>query len=177
MQEYGGAASARLVNLAAEGDEQAFARLVFCCRGTLFAAARAILRSDQDAQDCVQEAVFRGWQKLSTLREPQYFKTWLTRIVISTAINQSKKRRPTLPLPEALPGKRVHTDERLDIRRAIEALDEKTRVVTVLYYFEDMPVEEIAKAVGTLPGTVKSRLFRARERLRDVLEGYDHDAE
>ena len=68
----------------------------------------------------------------------------------------------------------VAIDERLDIRRAIDKLDARTRACVVLYYFEDMTVEQIARAVGIRQGTVKSRLFRAREKLRGILEGYDH---
>lgn len=170
------AAQARnLVAMALEGDDAAFADLIKGCGGTLYAAAYAILRNDFDAQDCVQEAVLKGWDKLDTLKKREYFTTWMTRITITTAINMSRKARPGLPLYDEVPAKSGYTEEILDIRRAIESLDEKTRVCTVLYYFEDMPVEEIARAVGIRKGTVKSRLFRAREKLRDILEGYDDE--
>lgn len=165
----------RLAARAALGDEQAFAELVRASSRTLYAAARAILRNDQDAQDCVQEAILAGWSKLFTLRDKCYFTTWLTRITINTAINMTRRRRPGVPLHIDLPAKDERDWERLDVRRAIESLDQKTRICTVLFYFEDMPVSEIAKAVGIREGTVRTRLFRAREKLRSVLEGYDHD--
>lgn len=165
----------RLVEQAQTGDEQAFSELVRACQGTLYAAAFALLANEQDALDAVQEAVLRGWDKLPTLRERAFFTTWMTRITIRTAINISRKRRPTLPLLTELPAGGGRIDERMDIRRAIESLDEKTRLCTVLYYFEDMSVEQVAQAVGARQGTVKSRLHRARERLRRVLEGYQYD--
>jgi RNA polymerase sigma-70 factor (ECF subfamily) len=164
-----------LAERAASGDEQAFAELVRACSRTLYQAARAILRSDQDAQDCVQEAILTGWKSLPKLRERRYFTTWLTRITINTAINMTRKRRPNTPLLIDLPARGDRSEERLDIRRAIESLDEKTRLCTVLFYFEDMPIAEIARAVGIRECTVRTRLFRARERLRSVLEGYDHE--
>jgi RNA polymerase sigma-70 factor (ECF subfamily) len=164
----------RLTDMAAEGDEQAFAELVRASSRTLYSAARAILRSDQDAQDCVQEAILKGWEKLPALRDRRYFTTWLTRITINTAINMTRKRRSSAPLVIDLPAKDEGHEQRLDIRRAVESLDMKTRVCTVLFYFEDMTTAEIAQAIGMREGTVRSRLFRARAKLRNVLEGYDH---
>lgn len=165
----------RLVERAATGDEQAFAQLVRGCQGTLYAAAMAITKNEQDAQDAVQEAILSGWRKLDTLRERAYFNTWMTRITIRTAINIARRKKPSVPLLTELPAKGVRTDERMDIRRAIEGLDEKTRLATVLFYFEDMSVEQISEAVGARQGTVKSRLHRARAKLREVLEGYGYD--
>lgn len=144
------------------------------CSRTLYAAAHAILRSDQDAQDCVQEAILTGWKNLSKLRDGSYFTTWLTRITINTAINMTRKRRPGAVLLVELPARGENSEERLDIRRAIESLDQKTCLCTVLFYFEDMSTAQIARATGMREGTVRTRLFRAREKLRGVLEGYDH---
>lgn len=166
-----------LVELAAAGDERAFAELVRASERTLYAAARAILKSDQDAQDCVQEAILKGWRKLGTLRDESLFRTWLTRITVTTAINMTRKRGRGAPLLADVPAKGERRNERLDVRRAIEALDRKSRVCTVLYYFEDMSVDEIARVLGVRAGTVKSRLFRARGKLRGALEGYEHDDE
>jgi RNA polymerase sigma-70 factor (ECF subfamily) len=122
----------------------------------------------------VQEAILKGWKNLPTLKDRNFFRTWLTRITINTAINMARKRKPSVPLLAELPARDFGCEERLDIRRAIESLDEKTRVCTVLFYFEDMPTAEIARATGMREGTVRSRLFRAREKLRNVLEGYGH---
>jgi RNA polymerase sigma-70 factor (ECF subfamily) len=167
----------RLVELAAAGDEQAFAELVRASDRTLYAAARAILGSDQDAQDCVQEAILKGWQKLDTLRDLSLFRTWLTRIAITTAINMARKKKRGAPLLVDVPAKGERISERMDVRRAVEALDRKARVCAVLYYFEDMSVDEISRALGVRTGTVKSRLFRARGKLRSALEGYENDDE
>lgn len=164
----------RLAERAAAGDEQAFAELVRAASHTLYAAARAILRNDQDAEDCVQEAILAGWKKLPGLRDGAYFTTWMTRITINTAINMARKRRSGAPLLAELPARGGRSDERLDIRRAIESLDQKTRICTVLFYFEDMPTAQIARAAGLREATVRTRLFRARAKLRSILEGYDH---
>ena len=145
------------------------------CSSKLYAAALAITRSDADAQDAVQEAICRGWAKLDTLRKPEYFTTWLTRIAINSAINIVRKGKRSAPLLTDIPSSPSGTDERMDVRRAIESLDEQSRICAVLYYFEDMSIAEVARATGTLEGTVKSRLHRARAKLREVLEGYGDD--
>lgn len=147
---------------------------VLAIKGTLYAAAMAITQNAQDAEDAVSEAVLRGFLKLDSLKKPEYFATWLTRIVINTAITSRRKRRASAPLLIDVPAAGQRTDEKLDIQRAIAALDEKTRVVCVLYYFERMTIPQIAKAVGAREGTIKSRLFRAREKLREVLVGYEY---
>jgi len=165
----------RLAQKAASGDEQAFAELVRASSRTLYQAARAILRSDQDAEDCVQEAILKGWKNLPRLKDGNYFTTWLTRIAINTAINMARKRRRAAPLLLETSAGDGRNEERLDIRRALESLDQKTRLCTVLFYFEDMPTAQIARATGMREGTVRTRLFRAREKLRSVLEGYGHD--
>ena len=162
------------VTHALDGDQEAFSRLVVGCQGTLYAAAMAILRHEQDALDAVQDAILIGWRKLNTLRERRYFDTWMTRIVIRAAIDMRKKRRPAAALSEvAAPDS--PREEILDIRRAMEALDERTRLCAALYYYEGMSTDGVARATGLRPGTVKSTLFRARNKLRTALEVWDDE--
>ncbi len=162
------------VGRAVAGDQQAFADLVQGCQRTLYTAAMAILRNEQDALDAVQDAILLAWRKLDTLRERQYFATWLTRIVIRTAINHRRRRRPTAALYE-VPAPESPREEIIDIRRAMDALDEKTRLCAVLYYYEGMSVDGVARAMGMRAGTVKSSLYRARQKLRIALEVWEHE--
>lgn len=164
-----------LVARATDGDELAFAALVRKSEGTMFTAAMAILRNEQDALDAMQDAALKAWKKLPTLNEHAYFQTWITRITIHSAIDISRRRKPEVPFLIDVPAPRERTSERLDIERAIDSLDDKTRLCAVLYYLEDMPVEQVAKAVGARVGTVKSRLHRARAKLKQTLEAYEYD--
>ena len=164
-----------VVTRASEGDELAFAVLVRKCQGTMYSAAMAILRNEQDALDAMQDATLKAWRKLPSLKERAYFQTWITRITIRCATDIARRRKPESPILTDAPAPREHASERVDIERAIAALDEKTRLCVVLYYLEDMPVEHVARAVGARVGTVKSRLHRARAKLRQVLEGYAYD--
>lgn len=163
----------RLVTQAVDGDERAFAELVRDCRSCMYAAAIAITRNEQDALDAVQDALLRGWHKLPGLRQRQYFRTWMTRIAIRCALNITKRRKDTGLLLEEIPAPGSDLARRMDVRKALDGLDEKTRVCALLYYLEDMPIADIAEAVGIRAGTVKSRLFRAREQLREVMKDYD----
>ncbi len=163
------------VTQALAGDQQAFAQLVHDCERTLYAAAMAILHNEQDALDAVQDAILNGWRKLDTLKQRAYFTTWMTRIVVRTAINHARKRQPTAPLYE-LPAPDAAREEIIDVRRAMDGLDEKTRLCATLYYYEGFSIDQIARVVGIRSGTVKSRLFRARQQLRVALEGPEHDA-
>ena len=108
----------RLAGMAAAGDERAFGELVRASSRTLYAAARAILQSDQDAQDCVQEAVWLAWRKLPTLRDRARFTTWITRITINAAINMTRRRKPSAPLRVDLPAPGERSDEQCTNRRA-----------------------------------------------------------
>ena len=166
---------APLVARASEGDAYAFATLVRKCQGTMYSAAMSILRNEQDALDAMQDAALKAWKKLPSLKERAYFQTWITRITIRCAMDIARKRKPEALILADVPAPREHASERVDIERAMDALDEKTRLCVVLYYLEDMPVEHVARAVGARVGTVKSRLHRARAKLRQVLEGYAYD--
>lgn len=160
------------IDRAIAGDEQAFADLVHTCENTLYSATMAILRNEQDAMDATQDAILTAWRKLHTLREHAYFNTWITRIAIRTAINHKRRRKPTTALYE-VPSVSSDRDEILDVRLAMNGLDEQTRLCAVLYYYEDFTIDQVAQAVGIRGGTVKSRLHKARQQLRKALEVHD----
>lgn len=164
-----------LVNQAASGDERAFTELVVSCQSTLYAAALAVTRNHQDAMDAMQDGSFRAWKYLGGLRNQEYFKTWITRIVIRSASGINRKKRGHVSFSESSAVRTEVNDLQMDVRAAVEQLDDKIRLCTVLHYFEDMPVVEVARVLRIREGTVKSRLHRARAQLKEILEGYSDD--
>ena len=138
--------------------------------------ARLILDDRAEAEDAVHDAVVTAWTKWSSLRDPSRFDAWFYRIVVNTCRNRLKKasRRHERPIesaqapiaPDALGS--VHERERMS--RAFEALEPDHRIVLTLRYYRDLPVDEIARLTGVRPGTVKSRLHRAQERMREILD-------
>ncbi len=160
-----------LVLEARGGDQEAFTTLVVDCERTLYRMARTVLGNDQDCADAVQEALSRAWLKLGSLRDPAFFRTWLIRILLNECykLRKSRKRPATQPGDTGFAGAgRLH-DDLMDLRAALAALPEDQRVVVALHHVEELPVAEIARLLRVPPGTVKSRLARARARLADSM--------
>lgn len=161
-------------------DKQFFISEVKSAERSLYRIARSYLPSDTDAADAVQEALTRAWAKRDTLHEPAYFRTWLTRIVINvckSAMRVHKRVQPMAEVPEPPANTFVQTEYSL-LREALQVLDVKYRVPLVLFYLDGYSLNEIAKLLVLPQGTVKNRLFRAREKLRNQLqeEVFDDEA-
>ena len=147
-----------------------FVRLVREHSRSMFRAARALLDSDAAAEDAMGEAVLLAWQSYPRLRNPAAAKSWLLRICVNCACGQRRKtgREVALEgLEERVAPER--DEERSYLWDAVRALPEDQRLAVLLYYYEDMPVAEIARTLGIAQGTVKSRLSRGRDRLRQML--------
>ena len=130
----------------------------------MFRAARSILDSDADAEDAVGEAVLRAWQSWDRLRARGAVRAWLLKIAVNCAYEQRRRDSRVIYTDEleplaggaeaALPG---------GLWDAVLHLPEEQRAAVTLYYYEDLPVAEIARVLGVAQGTVKSRLGRARQ--------------
>ncbi|MDO4355032.1 MAG: RNA polymerase sigma factor [Clostridia bacterium] len=152
-------------------DEQEFIRRTQACSQKLYWISRAILPNWADCDDAIQEAMLRAWRKRNTLREEAYFETWLVRIVINeckSALHRGR-RNATTELTEAVPAPEEPAPDPV-LRDALYRLDEKLRLPLVLHYLEGYKVEEIARLTGTPVGTVKHRLRRAKDQLKEELE-------
>lgn len=152
--------------------ERGFSEAVTGCERLLFSVSFTVLNDRELCADAVQNAVLKAWKRIGTLRDPAKFKSWLVRIVLNECMNLKKKPSP-LPLTEDIPAETRDRDASIDVRRAVTKLDEKYRIPVALYYFEEMPVGDIAAAMGIPKGTVLSRLSRARDILRKELMDYD----
>ena len=154
-------------------DKTAFTAAVLDAEPTLYRVARSMLGSEHDCADAAQQAILRAWEQLGTLKKPQYFKTWLVRILINecNAILRLRQRlAPYEPAAaEAVPAPAA--EDHSDLYAALMALEEKYRLPVVLYYWEGFKTREIARMLGVSEGTVKTRLRTAREKLRETLEG------
>ena len=154
-------------------DKQEFSRRVLAVEGRLYRISYGMLHNAQDQMDAVQEAVLKAWQNLGRLRREEFFETWLTRILINECHNiQGARRRiasvDELPEPAAPPE-----DGNRALRDALLALDEALRLPLLLCYMEGYRVREIAKILRIPEGTVKSRIARAKRKLRALLEEKD----
>jgi RNA polymerase sigma-70 factor, ECF subfamily len=171
-------------------DSAAFAVLMRRYNRRLYRTARAILKDDSAAEDAVQEGYMAAWHHIGEFRGDAQIGTWLTRIVVNQALQALRRRRreQVVVLFEEPPDERSSDDDlahsllpgtpektmlRAEMRRLIErkidALPEGYRTVFMLREVEDMTVDETATALGIPAATVRSRLFRAKARLRESL--------
>lgn len=162
-------ATEKLVRRAQKGDKDAFVELIERHKLTMSRAALAILHNDEDAADAISETVLTAFSKLCTLREPKYFKTWLTRVLICNCYDILRVRRKNLPmaeLPEESLEEGRERDNVIDIRASLSALAENDKLVLTLFYLDDLRIKDIAGILSVSENTVKSRLSRARNHFR-----------
>ena len=154
-----------------ERDRAWFCEEVQRCKTSLYRLALSITENPEDAAEAAAEGVCRAYENFHQLRSREKFQPWLLKIVRNEAYALCRRRGRTVPLedlPEepAVPGPQADDS----LRRAVERLPREQREAVVLFYYEDLPTEEIARVVGASPGAVRTRLSRARENLRTMLE-------
>lgn len=162
-----------IVKKAQAGGQEALQALVDQYHIPALRAAQIILGDPQDAEDIVQEVWIQVLRSLGSLRDPGRFNAWLYRIVRNTALRKRQQRATKLSdimLQEDLVCEETESHTRADTLQwlpiALHALSGKDYFVTSLHYFNGLSVEEIAQLLGVPLGTVKSRLFHARQILK-----------
>lgn len=139
------------------------------------------LHDAQLAEDAVQETFIKAVRSLERFRGEASMKTWLTRIAMRTCCDMRRgswfRRMDRRITPEMLPEPQTETSaDEAELTAAVMNLPKREREVILLYYYQDMNVNEVADALGVTQPTVSYRLRRARERLRRELEGgKDHE--
>ena len=144
--------------------EAAFDRLL----GLAYRHARRLVGDPQAAEDLAAEALTRTYVRWPRIRSYEYLDAWVLRVVTNLAIDALARRRVTTPAADALSPEDAAV-LRLTLAQALRALPARQRDAVVLRYVADMTEDDVAAALGVAPGTVKSHLHRAVERLRVVL--------
>lgn len=137
----------------------------------LLTVSHGVLHSWDEASDAVQTALLKAWRHRRSVKDSASFKPWLVRIVINESKNIAR-RGVTAELPETADETSADPDMQVDVRQAVDQLPEKYRLPVILFYYDDMTVADIAKALDLPRGTVVSLLHRGRERLRKELKDY-----
>ncbi|MCJ8007121.1 RNA polymerase sigma factor [Lederbergia wuyishanensis] len=159
------------VLLAQKGDKEAFTRLIEECELTLYRVSKGILKDDADCADAIQETILKCYHSITQLKQPKYFKTWLTRILINECNDMLKKRKKLVLLEsvDAFGSSEKNPEEFTELKEALLKLDDKHRIVLILFYYEEFSIKEMAQILKVREGTVKSRLNRARHRLLSII--------
>ena len=154
----------QLIRKARSKDPDAFSSLIYFYMKDLYRVAISILMNDEDAADAIQDTILGCWEKLHTLKQEKYFKTWLTRILINHCYDMRKKRQRMTTMEDY--EEPVAEDQyNVELKEALRQLDEKYRIVMVLYYSEGYQTGEIAELLEIPRSTVQTRLQRGREKL------------
>ena len=169
-----------LVELAIQGDEEAYAGLMAIAGDRLVAIAYRILRDLDRAEDAVQNTLVNAWRDLPTLRDADRFEAWLTRILVRACYAEAGRSRRwsarlrVLPIDTPSPSDPIGTvadRDRLD--RGFRRLPTDQRAIVVLHHYLGWSQPQIAPALEIPLGTVKSRLFYATRALRAAIDADD----
>jgi RNA polymerase sigma-70 factor (ECF subfamily) len=178
------------------GDRGEFARLVDAYSGPLYRLALKMLGNASDAEDALQNTFLKAFQHVDTFEGRSSLSTWLYRIVSNEALMMLRKRRPEINFADStveeedernydpvqftdwccLPEEEyLSAEARKAMDRAVEHLPETLRIVFVLRDIEDLSIQETSQVLGLSETAVKTRLLRARLRLREELSSYYGD--
>ena len=177
----------QLIKNAAAGDAAAFETLVERYQKQVYNLALRMVNNESDAEDLAQEAFIRAWRSLGSFQYTSQFSTWLYRLTSNICIDflRAKKRRKVisltmlrddedsqwdLPDTEPLPEQQmIAAEDRAALARALASLDPDYRQVLTLRIVNECSYQQISQILGIAEGTVKSRLSRAREQLRNKM--------
>lgn len=155
-----------LIKKAMARDTKAFTELIQLYMKDMYRVGLAILMNDEDVADAIQDTILTCWEKMHTLREPAFFKTWLTRILMNKCYDILRKSPRHLPLEETAYNQPAPEEvDNLELKEALSTLNEKYRIVMILFYSEGYHIDEIATLLKLPKSTVKTRLQRGREKL------------
>ncbi|MBE5910766.1 RNA polymerase sigma factor [Pseudobutyrivibrio sp.] len=158
-----------LIVRAKRRDKDAFTELINRHMQDMYKVALAILMNDEDVADAIQETILNCWEKIDTLRFNKYFKTWLTKILMNNCYDIIRNKQNQAELNE-WDEPTYEDDCNLELKEALDKLEEKYRVIIVMFYWQGYSIEEISKVLELPANTVKTRLKRGRERLARYYE-------
>lgn len=161
----------KLVQKAKQHDKTAFTVLIEQNTKSMYKVAKAILKNDEDVADALQDTILTCWEKIGTLEKNEFFKTWLIRILINKC-NVIYRQKVSWVSEEQFPEYSVSENQYTYVEwcQLLECLEEKYRIVIVLYYVEGFKVREIARILKVSESTVKGRLVTAREKVEKLYQ-------
>lgn len=175
---------AHAVERVLEGDSSAFEYLILKYQSQLLATAQNIVKVRENAEDLVQESFMKAYEKLETLKDPNQFYPWLKRITVNLALNYFDRSKrivdvetedgtgsyfDNVPVMEGPEDLALKEEMRRYVRTFVDSLPDRLRVVVILREVEDLSYEEISDMLKIPLGTVRSRLFNARQIVKERL--------
>lgn len=159
-----------LVEKAKAGDKEAFSQLIKNVENELYKIARTRFYNHYDIEDAVQETIVQSLKSIKSLKHPQYFNTWIIRILINNC-NIIYKKKSNLELEEVQYSYSDNSDDinnKLNFDNIMKKLNYDERIAITLYYMEGYTNKEISKLLDTKVGTIKSRISRAKQKIKEM---------
>jgi len=158
-----------LIIKAKAGDKEAFITAIDQCKSQLYKISKTILKTEDDIGDAIQETIMAAYKNLNILKSPEYFTTWTVRKLINKCNDIIKNNSKVIPLQEHI--EIPYMEEKfltVELNESIDALGENYKLVLCLYYFMGYNTREIGELLNEKEGTIKSKLSRARTKLKGI---------
>ncbi len=160
------------------GDKEAFCRLIEAYQSPIRRFLFNLTDGDEElSKDLAQETFVKAWLSIASFRAAAKFSTWLYRIAYNVFYDHARTTKQTLDINDAkqLATLTPNTDRNIDFTRALGILKGEERTAMLLFYMEDLSINKIARIMNCPAGTVKSHLFRGKQKLSEYLKhsGYD----
>ena len=145
-----------------------FAERIVVMMQTLYRVSYSQLSQSNDREDAVQECICKAWHNRNNLKDERYMQTWVIRILINECHNINKRKNRELVV-DTLPERIAPPDSNIELHDALLRLDEKLRMPILLHYIEGFSIKEIASILRIPQGTVKTRMMRGRQELKNTI--------
>lgn len=165
------------VSKAKEGNKEAFTELIYEIRNELYKIARVRLSCDDDIEDAVQETMVQAFKSIKYLNKNNSFKKWIIKILINKCnLIYRKKKKNNISYENSnldnflISEDRIETECNIEFYYLLEGLNYDERIAIILFYLEDYSIKDIAKTLHTNENTIKTRLRRAKLKIREKYE-------
>jgi RNA polymerase sigma-70 factor, ECF subfamily len=169
-----GLADIKLVKRAIKGNKKAFQELMEYEKVKLYKIAYVYMKNEGDALEVFQETVYKALVSIGNLKEERYFSTWITRILINTAVDLLRRKKRIIPMDRDVLERKttpyIHSERNPELLEAVMELDDRYKEVLILRFYKDLTVKEIADVLNCPEGTVKTNIHRGVGILRNKLK-------
>jgi len=161
-----------LKNTAKNVNEEVLQRLIEIDKHRLYRIAYIYVKNEDDALEIVQETVYKAFVNIKKLKQPEFFNTWITKIIVNASLDYIKKRNRLIYIEEDRDLDKNATEdiEYIDLYKAVDSLEGLYKTVIILKYFEDLKIKDIAKVLEITESNVKNYIHKALNLLRVELK-------
>lgn len=160
----------KLILKAKNGDRNAFATLILNIEDELYKIARTRLNNEDDILDVIQDTIISAYKSIKKLRKPELFKKWIIKILINKCNDQYRKKQ-FIELNENIVGEIEIDSSKIDFDCLMKILNYDERIAMTLFYLEGYTTKEIGKLLKTNENTIKTRIKRAKEKIKNRYKG------